>query len=104
MTADRLLTAREVAERFALTVETVLRLTGRGELPAIRHRDGELRYPLRYAVRELEAWLAARTTGAAPREGDTQPGGRAHPRGYAALRSAVTPNPPRDAATTEEDH
>jgi excisionase family DNA binding protein len=98
-----MLTAREVAERFGVTVETILRLTRRDELPALRSRDGELRYPLRYAVGELEAWLVERT-GAAPREGESQLDDRAHGRGYVRLRSLTRANAPRDAAPTEEVH
>jgi excisionase family DNA binding protein len=89
MSADRLLTAREVAERFGLTVETVLRWTRRGEMPAFK-----LGTAVRYRESELEAWLVERMTGAAPREVESQPGARAHPKGYVPLRSLTRANPP----------
>jgi excisionase family DNA binding protein len=56
--ADRLLTAREVAELLGVSVETVLRWARRGELPAIRLPGGALRF----RVDELDAWLAGRAT------------------------------------------
>jgi len=55
---DRLLTARELAELVAVSPETILRWTRRGDLPAIRLPGGALRY----APAAVEAWLAARTT------------------------------------------
>lgn len=66
----RLLTAREVADQLALSVETVLRWTRAGEIPAFRLPGGALRY------REdaIEEWLAERaTTG---RGSATHPAGR----------------------------
>jgi excisionase family DNA binding protein len=92
-----LLTAREVAHRLGVSPETVLRWTRRGELPAIRLPGGAIRY----REHELDGWLEERVTGAAPREGASQPGGRARVGGYALL-SPVRANPPHDAATTEE--
>jgi excisionase family DNA binding protein len=96
--SDRLLTARQVAERLGFTVETVLRWTRAGKLPAFK-----LNNAVRYREDDVEAWLAARATGAAPRGGESQPGGRAHLGGYAPLLFGVRANPPHDAATTEED-
>ena len=55
---DRLMTAREVAEQLAVTTETVLRWTRRGELPALKLPGGAIRYR-RAAV---EVWLDARAT------------------------------------------
>jgi len=55
---SRLLTAREVAHLVAVSPETVLRWTRRGDLPAIRLPGGALRY----APDAFEAWLEARTT------------------------------------------
>jgi excisionase family DNA binding protein len=57
-----LLTARHVAERLAVSAETVLRWTRRGELPAIRLPSGAIRY----REDKLELWLAERAT---PRRG-----------------------------------
>ncbi len=51
---DRLLTAREIAERINVSTETVLRWTRLGELPAIRLPSGQLRY----REAEVEARIA----------------------------------------------
>jgi excisionase family DNA binding protein len=77
---DRLLTAREVAERLGVFPGTVLRWVRRGELPAIRLPGGALRF----SERALDEWLAARTVGA-----DTVP----NVNGRAALS---TPPPDRN--------
>ena len=58
---DRLLTARELAERLGVDTETVLRWTRRGELPAIR-LPGTKRGRLRYRESDFEAWLVAHET------------------------------------------
>ena len=60
--ADRLLTARVVAERLDVSAETVLRWIRKGELPAIRLPGGTVRI----GEDELEAWLQERAT---PRRG-----------------------------------
>jgi excisionase family DNA binding protein len=54
---ERLLTAREVADRLGLTPETVLRWTRRGELPAFK-----LGSALRYREAALDAWLEQHST------------------------------------------
>jgi excisionase family DNA binding protein len=54
----RLLTACEVADRFGVHAETVLRWTRQGNLPAYRMPSGAIRY----REDELDAWLAARAT------------------------------------------
>jgi excisionase family DNA binding protein len=87
----RLLTAREVADRLGFTVETVLRWTRDGRLRAVR-----LGRALRYRDEDVDAFLEQHETGAAPREGASQPGGRAQVEGYAALPSLVRANPPRE--------
>jgi excisionase family DNA binding protein len=56
--ASKLLTARELAELVAVSPETVLRWTRRGDLPAIRLPGGALRY----APDAVEGWLASRWT------------------------------------------
>lgn len=55
---ERLLTAREVADTFGVSPETVLRWTRDGKLPAIRLPGGAIRY----RPAELEEWLAERAT------------------------------------------
>jgi excisionase family DNA binding protein len=57
---DRLLTAREIAERLGVSTETVLRWTRRGELPGFRLPSGGLRF----CETAFEDWLAARATAA----------------------------------------
>jgi excisionase family DNA binding protein len=42
--ADRLLTARAVAELLGVTPATVLRWTRAGDLPAVRLPSGQVRY------------------------------------------------------------
>ena len=72
MSADRLRTARQVAERLGVSTETILRWTRRGEFDgvAIRLPSGQLRY--REAV--LDEWLEERAT--TERGVVTQPAGR----------------------------
>jgi excisionase family DNA binding protein len=55
---DRLLTAREIAERVGVSSETVLRWVRRGEIPAIKLPGGAIRF----SAGEFEAWLKARET------------------------------------------
>ena len=54
--SERLLTARELAEQFGVSVETVLRWTRRGELPALRLPGGALRYRPEELELLLEEW------------------------------------------------
>jgi excisionase family DNA binding protein len=65
--SERLLTARDVADRVGVSTETVLRWTRRGELRAIRLPGGILRY----SASGFEAWLEERAT--IPRRSVTQP-------------------------------
>jgi excisionase family DNA binding protein len=102
--SGRLLTAREVADRFGLTVETILRWHRAGKLPGYRLADGRGgRGPVRFDEDVCDAWLDARKTGATHREGESQPDGRARREGYVPLLSPVRANPPHDAATTEKE-
>lgn len=55
----RLLTARQVAEVLGVSVETVLRWTRRGDMPAIRLPGGAIRY----REAELDEWLTHRAVG-----------------------------------------
>jgi excisionase family DNA binding protein len=55
----QLLTARQVAEQFGVSAETVLRWTRRGELPGFRLPGGALRF----REDELDEWLEGRSTG-----------------------------------------
>jgi excisionase family DNA binding protein len=56
--SDRLLTTREVAERFGVVSETILRWVRTGRLPAIRISTGAIRF----RESELESWLDERAT------------------------------------------
>jgi excisionase family DNA binding protein len=96
--SDRLLTAREVAERLGVSTETVLRWVRRGELSAIRLPGGALRF----RETAFEAWLAARATGAADRGVSATRTDRAH-RSVLSLPSMTSATPPPEAATIEED-
>jgi excisionase family DNA binding protein len=89
--ADRLLTARDVADQLGVSAETVLRWTRRGELPAIRLPGGAIRY----RVRDLDAWLEERAT---PQRGVlATPPGAARPLEYPPL---ATPNDEEDCMNT----
>ena len=79
---DRLLTAREVAERLGVTAETVLRWTRRGELPAIRLPGGAIRY--------REPTTSTRGS-SSTRDGRGRPRSVSHPDGRAHGREATTP-------------
>jgi predicted DNA-binding transcriptional regulator AlpA len=57
VTTDRLLTARDVAARLSVSVETVLRWHRRGVLPGGVRLSSNV---LRFDERELEQWLATR--------------------------------------------
>lgn len=59
MTPDRMLTAREVAEYLAVHRNTVVRLIGRGELPAFRVST---RGDIRVRLADLTAFLRERQT------------------------------------------
>lgn len=96
---DRLLTARQVADRLGVTAETILRWTRRGDLPGFKLPGGAIRF----RSADIDAWLATHATGATGRGGDSHPDGRAHAGAYAGLSSKVTATPPPEAATTEED-
>jgi excisionase family DNA binding protein len=94
----KLLTARQVSEQLAVSTESVLRWTRRGELPAIKLPGGAIRY----RETDLEAWLDEHETGAAVRGVSATRADRAG----ASVRSLTfrsSATPPHDAATTEED-
>jgi excisionase family DNA binding protein len=55
--SGRLLTAREVAERLAVSVETVLRWHRRGDLPGVRLSSTVLRFD----GLEVDAYIAERS-------------------------------------------
>jgi excisionase family DNA binding protein len=91
---ERLLTARELAARLAVSPETVLRWTRRGELPARKLPGGAVRY----LPDEVDTWLDDH---AAPGRGKRQqtstgaaalsvPGGTLPPASKPGRHAAVT--------------
>jgi excisionase family DNA binding protein len=98
--SGRLLTARQVAELLGFSIDTILRWTREGRLPA--HRvSGTKHGRLRYREDELDTLLAKRSTMATPvREAPATLPGAAESR----LHSSSPAIPPRPAAaSTEED-
>jgi len=57
-TTERLLTAREVADRLSVSVETVLRWARDGRLPSVQLSNRAVRFHRD----DLDAWLAERAT------------------------------------------
>jgi excisionase family DNA binding protein len=100
---ERLLTARQLAERLGVSSETVLRWTRAGEVPAIRLPRGAIRY----APAAIEAWLEGRATSAdaAVEESPDTPDRARRGGEYPGALSSVVPDtrPPRAAATSEEE-
>ena len=72
--ADRLLTARALAERLAVSPETVLRWTRRGELPAIRLPGGAIRF-YEDAIERCEEEWATTARGDVTRPAGRRPSG-----------------------------
>jgi excisionase family DNA binding protein len=93
--SERLLTARELADRLGVSAETVLRWTRRGELPAIKLPGGAIRYH----PDDLADWLAEHATAAPAREAPATQTGTADRR----LSSLAPATSPVRRATTEED-
>jgi excisionase family DNA binding protein len=92
---DRLLTTREVAERFGVVTETILRWVRSGRLPAIRLSTGAIRF----CESEIESWLDEHATAAPGREARTIPTGAA----AETVPSWTRTIPLLDAAQDEED-
>jgi len=93
--SGRLVTARELANDFGVSTETILRWTRRGELPAIKLPGGAIRF----RGEEIEAWLTEHATAAPGREARTVPTGAA---AETVLSSARTV-PLLSAAQDEEE-
>jgi excisionase family DNA binding protein len=94
--SDRLLTAREVADQLAVSTETTLRWTRRGQLPAVRLPGGAIRY----RPAELAGWLDEHSTADAPgREvSPTRTGDARRVGAYSLLSSASSPTTPLDGS------
>jgi excisionase family DNA binding protein len=95
--SEHLLTTREVAERFGVVSETVLRWVRCGRLPAIRISTGAIRF----RESEIESWLDEHTTAAPPgREALTVPTSDA---AAETVPSSALTVPLRSAAQDEEE-
>jgi excisionase family DNA binding protein len=92
---ERLLTTREVAERFGVVTETILRWVRCGRLPAIRISTGAIRF----RESEIESWLDEHATAAPGREARTVPTGAA----AETVPSSARTVPLRSAVRDEED-
>jgi excisionase family DNA binding protein len=93
----RLLTAREVSEMLAVSPETVLRWTRRGQLPAFRLPGGAIRY----REPDVDAWLDAHSTTAGDGTEEASPASDATRQpGVSLVTSPVSLRP---AAPTEEN-
>lgn len=95
--SERLLTAREVADRLGVSVGALLRWTRRGEVPAVKLPGGAIRY----VPEQIDRWLEARSmAGDVTEKVSPVPGAAHHP----GVSSVSSPVPPRFvAASTEED-
>jgi excisionase family DNA binding protein len=99
--SERLLTAREVAERLSVSTGALLRWTRAGRVPAVKLPSGAIRY----LPDEVEAWLADRHMGAAERGVLTTRANRARPEGYGTVDfPSLTTRPPPAADENEEEH
>jgi excisionase family DNA binding protein len=95
--SDRLLTTREVAERYAVTPETILRWVERRGLPVLKLTSRALRYD----EAALDAWEAEHTRAASPGRGSVTSPDRRRRQGEANLSVSPVPLPP--AARNEEE-
>jgi excisionase family DNA binding protein len=90
-----LLTTRQVAERFGVGSETILRWVRSGRLPAIRISTGAIRF----RESEIEAWLDEHATAAPGRESASNPDRRRQRNGILPVPAIPLPMTARD----EED-
>jgi excisionase family DNA binding protein len=93
--SERMLTARELAERLGVSTGALLRWTRAGKVPAVKLPSGAVRY----RPGELEVWLDAHATAAPGREARTVPTDAAD--GTVTSRARTVPL--RPAAQDEED-
>jgi predicted DNA-binding transcriptional regulator AlpA len=110
---QRLLTARELAARLAVSTEALLRWSRAGLVPgAVKLPSGAVRF----RPELVDPWLDSLAMGAADREVLATRTDRAHVEAYAAGPSsagedgralsspALATSPPPAATTTEEEH
>jgi hypothetical protein len=94
-----MLTARDLAAQLGVSTGALLRWTRAGDVPAVKLPSGAVRY----LPDQIEAWLAARTTGTAGEEASTTDADRTHEQGYAPVRLLSSTTRPASAAATEEE-
>jgi excisionase family DNA binding protein len=62
-TCVKLLTPKQVAEMFQLSLATLSRMAGAGQIPHIILKTGRRKKVIRFRTEEVERWLSARTHG-----------------------------------------
>ncbi len=72
----KLLTPKQVADMFQLSIATLSRMAGAGQIPHIVLRKGRRKRVIRFRTEEIEAWLHARTHGGAAGQGSKRTQGR----------------------------
>ena len=102
---ERLLTAREVAERLGLSHSTVVDYAEAGDLPAFRLR-GRKGAPLRFRWSEVEAtidtWRTAKADAPGREVSPTRTGHSRQPRSVPRLGFVSSPTVPFDEAAPDE--
>jgi excisionase family DNA binding protein len=100
--SERLLTARELAGRLAVSSGALLRWTRDGKVPAVKLPSGAIRY----LPEEVDAWIAESHMGAAERGVSPTRADRARDGGYATVAFPSSPIRPPPAAEreNEEEH
>lgn len=96
---DRLLTAREVADRLGVSTGALLRWTRAGLVPAVKLPSGAVRYERA----QIDAWLLERTTGDATGGVSPTPNA-ARPVEVSSPASPTPLDTYSRPARTEEDH
>jgi excisionase family DNA binding protein len=101
VTGGRLLTAREVAERLGVSVETILRWHRRGDLPGVRLSSNVLRFD----VDDVDAFIAerygrgkARPSALTPAAADSSSPLQPFARDSSRSPRRETTNPPKEEA------
>ncbi len=72
----KLLTPKQVAAMFQLSLATLSRMAGAGQIPYIVLRTGRRKKVIRFRTEEIEAWLRTHTHGGAADQGAKRTRGR----------------------------
>ncbi len=72
----KLLTPKQVAEMFQLSIATLSRMAGAGQIPHVVLRTGRRKRVIRFRTEEIEAWLCTHTHGGAADQGAKRTRGR----------------------------